>query len=117
MKLKLFLISFIILGFSASAFAQVAQTSTSAPSYPHPAGSTFTPVTVPPTLPPVNSQAAQSEESAVSAENSAAEQAVTQTQAQVNSTLNNTTTQQDLNAKAGMDTTNNGSQNSNLNSK
>jgi hypothetical protein len=118
MKLKLFLISFIILGFSASAFAQVAQTSTSAPSYPHPAGSTFTPVTAPPTLPPVNSQAAQNEESAVSTENSAAEQAVTQTKEQVNSTLNSTTTQQDINAKTGTDTTySGGSQNSNSNSK
>ena len=110
---KLLLISFIILGFSTSAIAQAAQTSTSAPSYPHPAGSTFTPVTAPPTLPPVNSQAGQSAESAVSTENSAAEQAVTKTQEQVNSTLNSTTTQQDLKAKTGMDTTEQGIQNSN----
>lgn len=115
---KLLLIFFIILGFSTSAYAQVAsQNQSNTPSFPHPAGSTFTPVTVPSTLPAVNSQAAQEEEQAVSTENSAAEAAVTKTQTQVNSTLNSTTTQQDLKAKTGTDTTIEQGSTSNANSK
>ena len=94
---KLFLIAFVMLSFSTAAYGQV--------SYPHPTGSTFTPVIVTPSLPPVNSPAAQSEENAVSNENSAAESDVTQTQNQVNQTLNNQQAQQDLNAKTGTDTT------------
>lgn len=99
---NLLLISFIILGFSNLAYAQVP---TNAPSYPHPQGSTFTPVTVAPTLPAVNSNTALQAEQATTQENTAAESAVTQTQAQVNSTLNSTTTQQDLHAKTGTNTT------------
>ena len=106
-----FLIAFMILGFSSSVYAAGLTSAPPTPSYPHPAGSTFTPITVTPMLPPVNSAAAQSEENAVSNENSAAESAVTQTQSQVNQTINNQQTQQDLNAKTGMDTTSSQSQN------
>ena len=108
---NLFLIAFMILGFSSSVYAAGLTPTPPTPSYPHPAGSTFTPVTVTPTLPPVNSAAAQSEENAVSNENNAVESAVTQTQSQVNQTINNQQTQQDLNAKTGMDTTSSQSQN------
>jgi hypothetical protein len=106
-----FLIAFMILGFSSSVYAAGLTAAPPTPSYPHPAGSTFTPVTVTPTLPPVNSATAQSKENAVSNENSAAESAVTQTQSQVNQTINNQQTQQDLNAQTGMDTTSSQSKN------
>ena len=102
---KLFLIAFVMLSFSTAAYGQV--------SYPHPAGSTFAPVTATPTLPVVNSTAAQAAETATSQENAAAESAVTQTQNQVNQTLNNQQTQQDLNAKTGTDTTSQVIQNTN----
>lgn len=106
-----FLIAFMILGFSSSVYAAGLTSAPSTPSYPHPAGSTFTPVMVPPTLPPVNSAAVQSEENAVSNENSAAESTVTQTQNQVNQTINSQSMQQDLNTQTGMDTTSSQSQN------
>lgn len=106
-----FLIAFMILGFSSSVYAAGLTSAPSTPSYPRPAGSTFTPVMVPPPLPPVNSAAVQSEENAVSNENSAAESAVTQTQNQVNQTINSQSMQQDLNTQTGMDMTNSQSQN------
>lgn len=102
---NLFLTAFVILCFSGSVYADGSAAANNTPSFPHPAGSAFTPVTVPPTLPPVNSQAAAGESSAVTNENSAVESAVTQTQTQVNGVLNNTKTQQDLNTKTGTDTT------------
>lgn len=102
---NLFLTAFIILCFSGSVYADGSAAANNTPSFPHPAGSAFTPVTVQPTLPPVKSQAAGAESSAVTNENLAVESAVTQTQTQVNGALNNTQTQQDLNAKTGTDTT------------
>ena len=98
---KILLISSIVISFlfySNICFAQVAN-------YPHPQGSTFSPKTVQPVLPPVNSQAAAAAKNATSMENSSVEQAVTQTQNQVQGIINNPQTQQDLNAQTGSDTT------------
>ena len=99
---NLFLIAFVMLGlgFSSSVFAAGGAGTTNTTSFPHPSGSTFTPATITPTLPSVNSAVAQSKENAVLNENAAAESAVTQTPNQVNQTLNNRQTRHDLNAKA-----------------
>jgi hypothetical protein len=101
--LKIFILAFISIFISvSSAFAQVSNTNSS---YAHPAGSTFTPATVTPVTPAVNSAKVQQEESSTAAENNAAAQAVTNTNNQVNSVESNPKTQQDLNAKTGTNTT------------
>jgi hypothetical protein len=101
--LKIFILAFAFIFFSVSSvFAQVSNTNSS---YPHPAGSTFTPVTVTPAAPAVNNAKVQQEESSIAAENNAAAQAVTNTNNQVNSVESNPKTQQDLNAKTGTNTT------------